>query len=237
MLVAAIYLGTGTLWPDNPRPSVRGSVVEWGGRSFTTRRGFEMWLEANGGDYRRWSKNHPRAAGRLSRSPRARRAVMRSAASRRPPDPAGPTERQAHVLLFGFAAGALAFFAIAIVRRIPRPSVPALALDGYGGNGGRSVSWSFPSVPRLRGPRPQGPRLRGRLRGPRLRRFIPQAGPRSEARRSRRLPVRIRLEKRLPAMRRITSPHHRSDGFELAFGIVSVALGLIVGILIPILLT
>jgi hypothetical protein len=165
VLVAAAYLATGTVWPHDPAPPVRGSVVEWGDGSFTNRRGLEMWLEANGGNYRRWAKNHPNAAERLSRGPRARRKVMRSAALRRPAESAGPTERQAHFVLYGFAAAAVVFFAVGLARRVPRPSVPTLELGGVG----------------------------------------------------------------------VVSDHD-SDRFDLAFGIASIVLGLIVGILVPIVL-
>ena len=188
VLVAAAYLATGTVWPNDPAPVVRGSVVEWGDRSFTNRRGLKMWLEANGGNYRRWARNHPNAAERLSRGPKARRAVMKSAALRRPAESAGPTEQQAHLVLYGFAAAALAFFAVALVRRVPRPFLPPLALGGVGGS-----------------------------------------------RRSVHLPGRGLLEAGLPAARRVVADHE-SDRFDLAFGIVSILLGLIVGILVPIFL-
>jgi hypothetical protein len=222
VLVAAIYLGTGTLWPDDPPPAPRGSVVEWADRSFTTRRGFEMWLEANGGDYSRWAKNHPHAA--VSRSPRVRRAVLQSAASRRPPESAGPTERQAHFVLFGIAAGAVALFAFSLVRRLPRPPMPALALGGHGLNVGRLVPASLPGVPR---PRPA-----------QVRRFVPRprVSPPEETRRAPRVPLRDLVAAGVPAARRVVSAD-RESGFDVTFGIVSVALGLIVGILIPILLT
>ena len=194
VLVAAAYLATGSVWPNDPAPSVRGSVVEWGDRSFTNRRGFKMWLEANGGSYRRWARNHPKAAKRLSRSPKARRAVMKSAALRRPAESVGPTEQQAHFVLYGFAAAAVVFFAVALVRRIPRPSVPTLAFGGIGGSNGRT-----------------------------------------ESRRSLHLPGRGLLETGLPAARRVVADHE-SDRIDLAFGIVSIVLGLIVGILVPIFL-
>jgi hypothetical protein len=222
VLVTAVYLGTGQLWPADPPPAPRGSVVEWSDRSFTTRRGFEMWLEANGGNYQRWAKNHPHAAARLSRSPRARRAVIRSAAARRPVAPAGPTERQAHVTLFAIAAGAGVIFLISVLRRLPRPSFPALAIGGYGGNVARLVP--LPAVPRLRAPH--------------VRRFVPspRASPRAENRRPRSLPVRDLVAAGVPAARRVVSAD-RESGFDLTFAIVSVALGLVVGILIPIFLT
>jgi hypothetical protein len=221
VLVTAIYLGTGQLWPADPPPALRGSVVEWGDRSFTTRRGFEMWLEANGGDYRRWAANHPYAAARLSRSPRVRRAVI--AASRRPAaTTARPDGGQARVTLFAIAAGAVAIFLIAVVRRLPRPSFPALAIGGYGGNVARLVP--LPAVPRLRGPH--------------VRRFVPRprASPPAENRRPRSLPVRDLVAAGVPAARRVVSAD-RESGFDLTFAIVSVALGLVVGILIPIFLT
>lgn len=224
VLVAAIYLGTGTLWPDDPPPAPRGSVVEWADRSFTTRRGFEMWLEANGGDYGRWARNHPHAAVRLSRSPRVRRAVLESAAARRPPASDGPTERQAHFVLFGIAAGAVALFAFSIARRLPRPPMPALALGGHGLNVGRLVPASLPAVPRPRAPE--------------VRRFVPRprVSPPREVRHAPRVPLRGLIEASVPAARRAVSAD-REAGFDLTFGIVSVALGLIVGILIPIFLT
>lgn len=226
VLVTAIYLGTGQLWPADPPPAPRGSVVEWSDRSFTTRRGFEMWLEANGGNYRRWAENHPYAAARLSRSPRVRRAVL--AASRRPAaTTAQPNGGQARVTLFAIAAGAVAIFLIAVVRRLPRPSFPALAIGGYGGNVARLVP--LPAVPRWRAPH--------------VRRFVPRPrasplldSPPAENRRSQRLPVRGLIEAGVPAARRAVSAD-REAGFDLTFGIVSVALGLIVGILIPIFLT
>jgi hypothetical protein len=224
VLVTAVYLGTGTLWPNDPPPAPRGSVVVWADRAFTTSRGFEMWLEANGGDYQRWARNHPHAAARLSRSPRARRAVLRSAAARRPNVAAGPSQRQAHFILFGIAAGAVALFLIAVVRRLPRPSIPALALGGSGGDGGRLVPLSFPSLPRVRAPD--------------LRRFVPRAPvrPPAENRRSLHVPVRELFATGVPAARRVVSPEGRSEHFDLAFGIFSIVLGLIVGILVPVFL-
>jgi hypothetical protein len=220
VLVAAVYLGTGTLWPADPPPSVRGSVVEWGDRSFTTRRGFEMWLEANGGNYRRWARNHPHAAVRLSRSPRVRRAVLRSAAARRPAAPAGPNERQAHFVLFGIAAGAVALLVISLLRRLPRPSFPTLALGGSGGDPGRLVPVTLPSLPRVRGPG--------------MRRFVPHARARLPIA-TPHLPVRDLLATRMPAAGRV-SADGRPEHFDLAFGVVAIVIGLIVGILVPIVL-
>jgi hypothetical protein len=224
VLVAAVYLGTGTLWPADPPPSVRGSVVEWGDRSFTNRRGFEMWLEANGGNYRRWARNHPHAAARLSRSPRVRRAVLRSAAARRPPAPAGPGERQTHFVIFGIAAGAVALLIISLLRRLPRPSLPTLALGGSGGDPWRLVPVTLPNLPRVRAPN--------------VRRFVPRAPVRQPADNPRTLhvPVRELLATSMPAARRVVSADGRPESFDLAFGVVAIVIGLIVGILVPIFL-
>jgi hypothetical protein len=229
VLVTAIYLGTGTLWPTDPPPALRGSVVVWGDRAFTTRRGFEMWLEANGGNYGRWARNHPNAAARLSRSPRVRRAVIRSAAAQRPAAPAGPGERQAHVTLFAIAAGAVLLFLISLLRRLrlprlPRLSIPALAIGGYGGHEGRFVAPSLPGV--------------SRLRGVDVRRFVPRprARPPTVDRPPRRPLVRDLIETGVPAARRVVSAESRTEHFDLAFGIVSIVLGLIVGILVPVFL-
>jgi hypothetical protein len=230
VLVTAIYLGTGSLWPTDPPPALRGSVVVWGDRAFTTRRGFEMWLEANGGDYGRWAENHPSAAARLSRSPRVRRAVIRSAAAQRPDAPSGPGERQARVTLFAIAAGAVLLFLISLVRRLPRlprlprPSMPALAVGGYGGSQGRLVPAGLPGV--------------SRLRGVHVRRFVPRARARPPTvdRPPRRPLVRDLIETGVPAARRVVSAESRTEHFDLAFGIVSIVLGLIVGILVPVFL-
>src|SRR4029450_7530739 len=70
VLVTAVCLGTATLWPTDPPPALRGSVVVWGDRAFTTRRGFEMWLEANGRKYGRGGQKHPTARAGVRTSPR-----------------------------------------------------------------------------------------------------------------------------------------------------------------------
>jgi hypothetical protein len=225
LVIATIYFGTGSVWPESPRKSPAGTVVVWGDRSFTTRRGFEMWLEANGGDYRRWAKRHPAAAALLSRQPRARRAVARSTPSRSGPS-AVSIERRAYFALVGLAAGVLGFVSISVVRRLPRPSIPALALGVYGSNAGRFVAESVPSAQRLRVRRPR----------PSMTTLRPRVGPAAENARSLLARVRDVYAWCVSAAWRVFPAPRKWDRFDLVFGAISVAGGLAVGILVPLVL-
>jgi hypothetical protein len=225
-VVATIYFGTGSVWPENARKSAPSTVVEWGGRSFTTRRGFKMWLEANGGNYRRWAKRHPDAAALLSGRRRAPRAVAKPATSRGVPSGV-PLERRVYLALIGLAAGVVAFLSVSLVRRLPRVSIPAVALGGYGSGPGRLVAAGAPTAHPLRPPRRRS--LVAAVR--------PRVGTAAERSRSLVGHVAAVLAGWSRARRqRVLAASQEWDRFDVVFAALCVGLGLTVGILVPLVL-
>jgi hypothetical protein len=216
LLAATIFFGTGSLWPERPKKGP-SAVVVWGDRAFTTRRGFEMWLEANGGDYERWAKRHPAAAALLSRRTKSRRAVSPPQRSAHTAS-AVPIERRAYYALLGLGGGVAAFLAIAVARRLPRVAIPAVALGtygAYGANPGRLVL----DTPFGRSPPP-------------IRRLRPEAA----VRRRRSLIARV-FSSCASVVRTLFVVVREVERFDLAFGAVAIALGLVAGMLLPLVLT
>ena len=216
LIAATIYFGTGSIWPERPAKSP-STVVVWGDAAFTTRRGFEMWLKANGRDYGRWSKRHPAAAALLNR-PRKARPVARSTPS---PDVASAVSvgHRISYALLGLGGGIAAFLSIAVVRRLPRVAIPAVAFGGYGASPGRIVAGTVLRLPRARLPIPR-----------------PRTDP--AVRRARRLLSRVRgvSASCVSAVGKVFLVFREVERFDVALGAISVALGLAAGILVPFLL-
>jgi hypothetical protein len=215
LLAATIFFGTGSLWPERPEKG-RSAVVVWGDRAFTTRRGFEMWLEANGGNYKTWAKRHPAAAALLSRRTTSRRAVSRPRRSAHVAS-AVPIERRVYYALLGLGGGVAAFLAIAVARRLPRVEFPAVALGtfgAYGANPGRLVV----DTPLGGSPTP-------------IRRLRPEAA----VRRRRSLIARA-SSSCVSVVRTPFVVVREVERFDVAFGAVAIALGVMAGMLIPLVL-
>jgi len=165
MAVGMVYLGTGSVWFETPRAGASGRVVTWGGRAFTNRRGFAMWFESTGRDYRAWAKRHPTAAARLGRRPRPRRAAPPSTRTR--VEASQPAVRSARLALLALGSGAAALVAIAVVRRLPRISIPTVSLAGYGAGAARLLvvpGASATAAERMLSRRPRAPPPAARLR-------------------------------------------------------------------------
>jgi hypothetical protein len=126
VVALAVFAG-GPVWGERERADTPATFVAWGERSFRTRRGFEMWLEATGLDYTRWAKLHPRAAKRLSKRHRSTPSAKATA-----PSPSAQSARAASWV--GWAVLSLAVAAATLVAssRLPRPALPRVSLGAYG---------------------------------------------------------------------------------------------------------
>ena len=247
VVVATLYLATGTLVPETEsKARAPATVVAWGDASFTNRRGFKMWLEAHGGNYRRWAKNHPAAAAVLS----GRRPPRRAAAAAHPA--AGADHRVETVgrsVLFALGAGVIGLLSLAVVRRLPRLSIPTVALTAYGTATVRLLTTSATRVQRLplrRAPPPLTSAARRRLAS-----FAPAAVLAwQRARRSKPVPrpsikpvtragVRVaQIPARLArvgrhAARAVVPNADETERLEVVFWAIGLGLAVAVGILAP----
>jgi hypothetical protein len=48
--------------PAPPETTARATAIAWGDRVFTDQARLEDWLQTRGATYKRWARNHPRAA-------------------------------------------------------------------------------------------------------------------------------------------------------------------------------
>jgi hypothetical protein len=164
LAVGVVYAGTGSVWFDASRAREQGRVVEWQDRAFTNRRGFAMWLESTGKDYREWAKRHRAAAARLSGHGQRRGALARRARDDRdsassPP----PATRWGRSALLALAAGAAALLAIAVVRRLPYVPIRTVSV-AYGAGAIRFLVTSAASAERRLAARPRAPPVSIRVR-------------------------------------------------------------------------
>jgi len=164
LAVGVVYAGTGDVWFDASRAREHGRVVTWQGRAFTNRRGFAMWLESTGKDYREWAKRHRAAAARLSGHAQPRGALARRArddrdAAATPP----PATRWGRSGLLALAAGAAALLAIAVVRRLPYVPIRTVSV-AYGAGAIRFLVTSAASAERRLAARPRAPPVSIRVR-------------------------------------------------------------------------
>lgn len=164
LAVGVVYVGTGSVWFDASRAREQGRVVTWQGRAFTNRRGFAMWLESTGKNYREWAKRHRAAAARLSghtqpRAALARRARDDRASASTPP----PATRWGRSGLLALAAGAAALLGIAVVRRLPRVPIRTVSV-AYGAGAIRFLAVGAASAERRLAARPRAPPVSVRVR-------------------------------------------------------------------------
>ena len=251
VVVAALYLGTGTLMPEaEPKADPPATVVVWGDGSFTNRRGFKMWLEAHGGNYRRWAKNHRAAAAVLS----GRRPARRAAAAPRA-ETAGADHRAGRVgrsVLLAFGAGVIGLLSLALIKRLPSVSIPTISLTAYGTATVRLLTTSAARVQR-RPARRAPPAGRSAVRD-RFRSFAPL--PPLAARRARRLkptprpsiepltragvrlaqiPARLARVGRRSA-RAVVPDVDETERLEVVFWAIGLGLAVAVGIFVPLVL-
>jgi hypothetical protein len=149
-VVALAVIAGGPVWGERQRADRPATFVAWGERSFRTRRGFEMWLEATGLDYARWAKLHPRAAKRLSKRHKSTPSAKATAA----PSSADSVRAPSWV---GWALASLAVAAATLlaISRLPRIALPRVSLSAYGAGvvellhrGGSSLPRHSPALPR-----------------------------------------------------------------------------------------
>jgi hypothetical protein len=251
VVVAALYIGTGTLMPAaEPKADPPATVVVWGDGSFTNRRGFKMWLEAHGGNYRRWAKNHRAAAAVLS----GRRPARRPAAAPRA-EAAGADHRAGSVgrsVLLALGAGVIGLLSLALVRRLPSLSIPTISLTAYGTATVRLLTTSAARVQRIpvrRSPPVGGSAVMGRLRSfaplpllaaQRARRLKPMPRPSIEP--LTRAGVRLaQIAARLArvgrrAARAVVPDVDETERLEIVFWAIGLGLAVAVGIFVPLVL-
>jgi hypothetical protein len=158
VVALAVFAG-GLVWGDRQRAEPPAAFVAWGERSFRTRRGFEMWLEATGLDYARWAKLHPHAAKRLSKRRKSAPSARVSAAA-----PSADSVRAPSWVGWALASLAVAAATLLAISRLPRIALPRVSLSAYGAGvvellhrGGSSLPRHSPALPR---PPPIAPLLR-----------------------------------------------------------------------------
>jgi hypothetical protein len=250
VVVAAFYLGTGMLLPEaEPKADAPPTVVVWGDGTFTNRRGFKMWLEAHGGDYRQWAKNHPAADALLS----GRRPSPRPAAASRPVAHAEHhIESVERSVLLALGACFISLLSLAVLTRQPRLAIPTISLTAYGTASLRLLTTSAARVQRLplnRAPPPLGSAVRDRLAsfaslpllaGHRARRLKPVPRPSIEP--LTRAGLRVaqiaaglaRVGRR--AAGAVVPQFDEVERLEVVFWAIGLALAVGVGILVPIVL-